>query len=97
MKQSYRTKAGFSAVEGLLVLVVVGALVFVGYTFMQKNAESNSLQPAENTTQSAKVTASDKELQDAVLLPNDLSDNKASDAEMKATAQADGGYNEATN
>ncbi len=96
MTKSYRKQAGFSVVEAVLVLVVVGALVFVGYMFMQKRADSTATVPTSSSQAKSEVASSDKELESALLLPND-DDAEANKAEMSATAQADGGYNEATN
>ncbi len=93
MHKSYRKQLGFTVVEFLVVLVVVGALAFVGFAVMNKQ---NADKDAKQTSTSQKVS-SDAALQEAASLPQDNEDQAATAAEVSASAAADGGYSEATN
>ena len=52
MSKTHKKQAGFTVVEGLLVLVVLAALVFVGYFFMNKQKSAqNAAVPAATSSQ----------------------------------------------
>lgn len=86
MKTSYRKQAGFSVVEALLILVVLAALVFVGYTFMNK----------QKSTQEASSSGSSTSQQDSAESADDVLKG-AVNVDNGETANTDAGGSDETN
>lgn len=85
MIRQHKNSAGFSVVEALLILVVLAALAFVGFTFAGKQKNVNKTASTPQTTQN--VSTSEEVSSDGEDLVGSSADDAADAADAASVNQ----------